>query len=102
MREFLDELRARQPVLHQLVVAGLGKLARSELHGLPLTRPVAGEHNLYELRVGKTNIARVFFFYGQKQEIVVTHGYVKKQQKLDRSQVDRARICKHEWEERFR
>jgi len=39
--------------------------------------------------VGKTNIARVFFFQ-PGQEIIVTNGYVKKRQKLDQDELQRA------------
>ena len=98
---FLSELRRTQPTLEKLLIAGFRKLSQSELHGFPLTRQVHGEDNLYELRVGGTNIARAFFFFRPNREIVVTNGYVKKQEKADRKEIQRAIEYKRDWEERF-
>lgn len=98
---FLSELRRTQPTLEKLLVAGFRKLSQSELHGFPLTRPIQGEDNLYELRVGGANIARAFFFFRPDREIVVTNGYVKKQEKADHSEIQRAIQYKRDWEERF-
>jgi phage-related protein len=50
-------------------------------------------------RTGK-NIARVFFFFGQGQELILTHGYVKKQQKVDARELERARSYKKDWKQR--
>jgi phage-related protein len=101
MLTFLRELRRTQPTLEKLLVAGFRKLSQSELHGFPLTRPIQGEENLYELRVGGTNIARAFFFFRPDREIIVTHGYVKKQEKADRTEIQRAIHYKRDWEERY-
>jgi hypothetical protein len=46
------------------------------------------------------NIARIFFFFRPGQEIIVINGYVKKQRKVDTGELERARICKKDWEER--
>jgi hypothetical protein len=72
--EWLDELRATDPVIEKLVVSGLEKLGNSERHGPPLTEATDGTPVMFELRVGKVNIARVFFFFRPGQEIVVTSG----------------------------
>jgi hypothetical protein len=98
---FLNELRRTQPTLEKLLVAGFRKLSQSELHGFPLTRAIQGEDNLYELRVGGANIARAFFFFRSDREIVVTNGYVKKQEKADSTEIQRAVQYKRDWEERF-
>ena len=55
---------------------------------------------LFELLIGGKNIARVFFFFGQGQELILTHGYVKKQQKVDARELERARTYKKDWEQR--
>jgi len=34
------------------------------------------------------------------QQIIVTNGYVKKQQKVDTGELQRTRTCKKDWEER--
>jgi hypothetical protein len=49
---------------------------------------------------GRTDIARVFFFFRPNQEIVCTNGYVKKTQKLDPSELAKAERYKADWEQR--
>lgn len=97
--EFLETLRASQPVLHKLVVSGISKLKDSERHGPPLTELVDAKARVFELRVGRANIARVFFFL-HGQEIVLTNGYVKLRQRLDARELNRARTYKQDWERR--
>ncbi len=98
--EFLETLRGRNNVLHKLITAGLLKLKHRDNHGPPLTAAILGVASLYELRVGRTDIARVFFFFRPNQEIVRTHGYMKKAEKLDRGEIDRAERYKADWERR--
>ena len=97
---FLQDLRKQDRILHKLVVAGIKKLENSERHGLPLTALVDEKDVLFELRIGEENIARVFFFFGPGQQIILTHGYVKKQQKVDVGELQRARSYKKDWERR--
>lgn len=98
--EFLESLRGRNDALHKLVIAGLQKLRIRDNHGPPLTASIRGSASLMELRVGRTDIARVFFFFRPNQEIVCTNGYVKKSQKLDPGEVARAERYKMDWERR--
>lgn len=97
---FLEDLRKQDRILHKLVVAGIKKLEMSERHGPPLTELVDKKYGIFELRIGDKNIARVFFFFRQGQEIIMTNGYVKKQQKVDTGELERARRYKKDWEER--
>jgi hypothetical protein len=97
---FLEDLRKRDRILHKLVVAGIKKLEEGERHGPPLTALVDQQEVLFELRIGGKNIARVFFFFGRGQELILTHGYVKKQQKVDARELERARTYKKDWEQR--
>ena len=97
---FLEGLRKQDRVLHKLVVAGIKKLEEGERHGPPLTALVDQHEVLFELRIGGKNIARVFFFFGQGQELILTHGYVKTQQKVDVRELERARTYKKDWEQR--
>jgi phage-related protein len=97
---FLEDLRKRDRILHKLVVAGIKKLEEGERHGPPLTALVDQQEVLFELRIGGKNIARVFFFFGQGQELILTHGYVKKQQKVDARELERARMYKKDWKQR--
>ncbi|MBA2453584.1 MAG: type II toxin-antitoxin system RelE/ParE family toxin [Chloroflexia bacterium] len=100
MRDFLESLRTSQPILYRLATDDLLKLADSHFHGPPLTQQVDSSHGIYELRVGRADIARVFFFFRMGRKIIVTNGYVKKRQKLDRREIERARRLKFDWEER--
>ncbi len=97
---FLKEVRKQDRILHKLVVAGIKKLEMSERHGPPLTELVDQKYDIFELRIGDKNIARVFFFFRQGREIIMTNGYVKKQQKVDTRELARARTYKKDWEER--
>ena len=63
---FLEELRKQDRILHKLVVAGIKKLETSERHGPPLTQLVDHKYNIFELRIGDKNIARVFFFFSAR------------------------------------
>jgi hypothetical protein len=101
IREFLAELRATSPVLHDLLVSGFTKLEDNKNHGKRLTTLVDKKNRIYEVRVGRTDIARAFWCYGTgRQVITILAGYVKQQQALDRGELDRARECKKEMERR--
>lgn len=100
MAEFMNHLRRKHPDIHALMSAGLKKLRNSDHHGGTLTSPVQGYPGLFELRVGDTNIARAFFFFRVGQEIIVTNGYVKKKQKINRAEVGKACRFKEDWEAR--
>jgi hypothetical protein len=98
--EFLEGLRNSNPILHKLVAAGIRKLKQRDNHGAPLTTAIRGSMGMMEMRVGRTDIARVFFFFQPDREIVCTNGYVKKSQKLDPNELERAERCKVDWERR--
>ncbi len=89
--DFLEDLRVRDPILHKLLIAGIKKIELSDYHGMPLTEKADKNHNIFELRVGSANIARAFFFFQRGQEIIITNGYVKKSQKLDKMNWQRLR-----------
>jgi hypothetical protein len=96
----LETLRVGNPLLHKLLTAGLRKLKQRANHGEPLTKPISESMGILELRVGHTDIARVFFFFQPNQEIVCTNGYVKKSQKLDQGELAKAERYKIDWEQR--
>ncbi len=98
---FLEEIRARQPVLHRQIVQAIKRIESSDVHGPPLTELIDPTHDIYELRVGRTDIARVFFFFQPGRWMVLTNGYVKKAQKLDPRELERARRYKADWESRW-
>src|SRR6184192_1027534 len=96
---FLEGLRKQDRILHKLVVAGIKKLETSERHGPPLKQLVHQKDDIFELRVGDKNIARVFFFFRRGREIILTNAYVKKQQKVVTRELARARTYKQDWEQ---
>ena len=98
---FLEELKEQDRILYKLIVVGIKKLELSERHRPPLTELVDSKHDIFELRIGDKNIARVFFFFRRGQEIILTNGYVKKQQKVDIGELEKARRHKKDWEERY-
>jgi len=100
MAEFMKALKSDQPKLFRLLTAGLEKLRDRDNHTEPRTRAVDGYSDIYELRVGGTNIARAFFFFRKGQQIIVTNGYVKKKRKLDKEEASRAMRYKEDWEAR--
>lgn len=46
---FLNDLRATEPILHKLVIAGIKKLEQSERHGPPLTEKVDSMHDIFRV-----------------------------------------------------
>lgn len=100
LTDWLSTMKRSAPVLEKLLTTGLEKLRNSERHGFPLTRIVDRDNGIYELRVGSSNIARVFFFFQPGQEIVVTNGYVKRQQRLDAAELGRAQRYQQDWRQR--
>src|SRR5205085_6356631 len=93
---FLEGLRKQDRIMHKLVVAGIKKLKTSERHGPPLTQLVDQKYNIFKLRIGDKNIARVFSFFRQGREIIFNNGYVKKKQKVETGELKRARTYKKE------
>ncbi len=87
-----DELNALQstaPVLYDLLVAGLNKLRCREFHRPPLCEPLGG--GLFELRVGRKDIARAAWFFQKGQRIVVVRCFVKKSRKTPQGELELAR-----------
>lgn len=98
MDEFLDALepKLRAKANHEL------RVLRDKAYTLrePYSKAMGG--GLFELRVRHAgNIARVFYFFFDGRRIVVTNGFVKKQQKTPRKELERALAYKKDWEGRF-
>jgi len=80
VRDWLQELKQQTPNLHALAVAGINKLKERRYHAPPLSEHVEGD--LFELRVGRKNIARVLYFFRAGRRIILLHGFVKKSQQM--------------------
>ena len=62
-----------------------GNLARE-----PLSKEL--EDGIFELRSGEgNNIVRILYFFDKEQIIIATNGFVKKQQKTPRGEIDLAK-----------
>ncbi|MFP3041381.1 type II toxin-antitoxin system RelE/ParE family toxin [Treponema primitia] len=58
---------------------------------LPHSRKIVGTEDLYELRIQvATNICRLFYFYYNKEIYVILSGFIKKQDKTDPKEIERA------------
>lgn len=74
------------------------------VEGLQATMPKASyvAEGLYELRTQQSNnITRIFYFFPAGNNIVLTNGYVKKQQKMDRAEFEKAKRYREDWSRRF-
>jgi hypothetical protein len=79
VEEELDGIESSTPVLYDLLVAGLGKLRRREYHRPPLCESLGS--GLFELRVGRKDIARAAWFFQTGHRIIVVRCFIKKSQK---------------------
>ena len=57
----------------------------------PHAKKITGTKHLYELRIKLgSNIYRLFYFHHEHNIYVVTSGYMKKDSKLNRTEIDKA------------
>ncbi len=57
----------------------------------PHSRKIVDSDNLYELRIKKgSDICRLFYFHYKNKIYVITSGYIKKEQKLNRKEIEKA------------
>ena len=99
VREFLDELKQRDPGDHAAVLGGLAKLRDRQNHREPLTKSLGDD--LIELRhVGKLN-TRVLWFFVKGRRIIAVHGIRNKGTAIPARDLDTARDRMRDWHERF-
>ncbi len=92
--EFLDELRQNE---RARVLAQIDLL---EEKGPNLRRPYADflKNGIYELRVRVSRIHyRVLYFFCDRTDIVLTHGFKKQVKKVPEIEIKRAKRCKADW-----
>ena len=98
VRDFLDDLKARDPNDFAAVLAGLAELRDSANHRVPLSKALGD--GLYELRhVGKLN-ARILWFFMKGRRIVAVHGIRNKGKSIPACDWDVARERMRDWLER--
>jgi len=98
VEEKLESLEQENPTLHVLLVTGLNKLRHREYHRPPLCESLGD--GLFEVRVGRKDIARAAWFYVQGQRIVVVHCFVKKTQKIPEKALVTARRRMADYQQR--
>ncbi|MCG6154062.1 type II toxin-antitoxin system RelE/ParE family toxin [Leptospira bandrabouensis] len=58
----------------------------------PFSKKITGFNGLFELRVKQgSNICRFFYFFEKDKIIIITSGFIKKDQKTDRDQLEKAK-----------
>ena len=64
--------------------------------GPVLKRPYADkvEGKIYELRIKQ---ARILYFFGSNRQIVLAHGFLKKRDELDKTDIEIAERRRHDW-----
>jgi len=56
------------------------------------------ENGIFELRVSFENrISRSFYFYESEKQIIFTHGFVKKELKTPKSEIEKAKSIRELW-----
>lgn len=88
-KEFLVDLKSNQTILYDLVIAGILKLRHSDYHRSNLVKSLG--KGLFEMRVGGSNIARLFFIIMPNRKILLLNGIVKKDQKLPKNAIEFAK-----------
>ncbi len=57
----------------------------------PFSKKIQGYEGLFELRIKQgTNICRFFYFFEKDRVIILTSGYIKKEQKTSKDQLTKA------------
>ncbi len=98
VEEEIDAIEQQTPALHSLLVAGLSKLRCRENHHPPLCAPLGD--GLFELRVGRKDIARAAWFFCAGQRIVVVRCFVKKTRRTPAGDLKLAQVRMAEYQQR--
>jgi phage-related protein len=98
VRDFLDDLKRKDPDDFAIILAGLTKLRNRDYHRPPLSKPIGEE--LFELRhLGKLN-TRIVYFFGKGKRIIAVHGIQNKTQKIPKADLNIAKARREDWERR--
>lgn len=90
MIEFLESLSLKERAKIFAYIDKLVELKNNEIQPKENLSKHLGD-GIFELRVSFENrISRSFYFYESKQQIIFTHGFVKKEQKTPKSEIEKA------------
>jgi phage-related protein len=95
MKDWLDDLKAKDRR------KCLERIERLRDQGHELNRPFAAylKDDIYELRVKRGNVNyRMLYFFYEGRAVVISHGLIKKAQKVPPKEIDRATKRKAEFE----
>jgi phage-related protein len=90
MIEFLESLTLKE---RAKIFAYIDKLVELKSHGIQPKENLSKHlgDRIFELRVSFENrISRSLYFYESKRQIIFTHGFVKKEQKTPKGEIERA------------
>jgi phage-related protein len=95
-KEFLDKLETKMMAKSYRAIKMLGEFGPSLT--LPHSRKIVGTEDLYELRIQvATDICRLFYFYYNKEIYIILSGFIKKQNKTDQNEIERALKIRKEY-----
>ncbi|MFZ3064221.1 MAG: type II toxin-antitoxin system RelE/ParE family toxin [Nitrospirota bacterium] len=97
MIEFLDSLSIKE---RAKIFACIEKLVELKNSGIQPKENLSKhiEDGIFELRVSFENrISRNFYFYESGMQIIFTHGFIKKEQKTPKNEIERAKFIRKLW-----
>ena len=97
MIEFLDSLSLKE---RAKIFAYIEKLVELKNNGLQPKENLSKylEDGIFELRISFENrIARSFYFYESEMQIIFTHGFIKKERKTHKSEIEKAKSIRKLW-----
>lgn len=97
MIEFLDSLSIKE---RAKIFAYIEKLVELKNSGMQPKENLSKhlEDGIFELRVSFENrISRNFYFYESEKQIIFTHGFVKKEQKTAKGEIEKAKSIRKLW-----
>jgi len=98
IEQFLDSLDVK------MRVKALDSLEILAEYGTELRLPYSKSmgDGIFELRIKfASDISRIFYFFYVNKKIILTNGFIKKTQKTPKSELDKARKYKEDYERRF-
>ncbi len=100
MIEFLDRLSTKE---RAKIFACIEKLVELKNSGIQPKENLSKylEDGIFELRVSFENrISRSFYFYESEKQIIFTHGFVKKEQKTPKNEIEKAKSIRKLWRDK--
>ncbi|MBI5047930.1 MAG: type II toxin-antitoxin system RelE/ParE family toxin [Deltaproteobacteria bacterium] len=97
MIDFLDSLSIKE---RAKIFAYIEKLVELKNNGIQPKENLSKhlEDGIFELRVSFENrISRSFYFYEAEKQIIFTHGFVKKEQKTPKNEIEKAKSIRKLW-----